>query len=54
MPDPILVAKAKSEIFLLPQFANRHGLIAAGTNCTAQKRMIRSVPGSLLGGGTRR
>lgn len=31
MPDPILAAKAKSEIFLLPQFANRHGLIAGAT-----------------------
>ncbi len=28
MPQPILVAKAKTEIFLLPQFANRHGRIA--------------------------
>src|SRR5690242_48712 len=29
--EPILVAKAKSEIFLLPQMANRHGLIAGAT-----------------------
>ena len=31
MPEPILVAKARSEISLLPQFANRHGLIAGAT-----------------------
>jgi len=31
MPDPILVAKSKSEIQLLPQMANRHGLIAGAT-----------------------
>jgi hypothetical protein len=29
MPEPILVAKAESEIFLPPQFANRHRLIAS-------------------------
>ena len=29
--EPILVAKAKSGIFLLPQMANRHGLIAGAT-----------------------
>ena len=28
---PILIAKNKSEIFLLPQMANRHGLIAGAT-----------------------
>src|SRR5687767_441265 len=31
MPEPILVAKSKSEIHLLPQMANRHGLIAGAT-----------------------
>ena len=31
MPEPILVAKARNEISLLPQFANRHGLIAGAT-----------------------
>jgi DNA helicase HerA-like ATPase len=30
-PDPILVAKGESELFLLPQMANRHGLIAGAT-----------------------
>jgi DNA helicase HerA-like ATPase len=31
MPDPILVAKGESELFLLPKMANRHGLIAGAT-----------------------
>ena len=31
MPEPLLVAKAKDEIHLLPQLANRHGLIAGAT-----------------------
>jgi len=31
MPDAVLVAKAKGEIQLLPQMANRHGLIAGAT-----------------------
>jgi DNA helicase HerA-like ATPase len=31
MPQPILVAKAKRDINLLPQMANRHGLIAGAT-----------------------
>jgi DNA helicase HerA-like ATPase len=31
MPEPLLVAIAKSELCLLPQFANRHGLIAGAT-----------------------
>jgi uncharacterized protein len=30
-PDPILVAKNKAEYYLLPQMANRHGLIAGAT-----------------------
>ena len=29
--EPILVAKSKSELFLLPQMANRHGLVAGAT-----------------------
>ena len=29
--EPILVAKSQSELFLLPQMANRHGLIAGAT-----------------------
>jgi len=31
MPHPILVAKSDHEIHLLPQVANRHGLIAGAT-----------------------
>jgi DNA helicase HerA-like ATPase len=31
MSDPILVAKAKHPIYLLPRLANRHGLIAGAT-----------------------
>jgi uncharacterized protein len=31
MTEPILVAKAATELFLLPQMANRHGLIAGAT-----------------------
>jgi len=30
-PEPILVAKATIELFLLPEMANRHGLIAGAT-----------------------
>ena len=31
MPEPLLIAKAAAELHLLPQFANRHGLIAGAT-----------------------
>jgi uncharacterized protein len=31
MPEPILVAQDREEIYLLPQMANRHGLIAGAT-----------------------
>jgi len=31
MPDPLLIAKASTEICLLPGLANRHGLIAGAT-----------------------
>jgi DNA helicase HerA-like ATPase len=31
MADPILIAKSDTDIFLLPQMANRHGLIAGAT-----------------------
>ncbi len=30
MPEPLLVAKSEVELLLLPQYANRHGLIAGG------------------------
>ena len=31
MPEPLLVAKSELELCLLPQYANRHGLIAGAT-----------------------
>ncbi|MDP9291313.1 MAG: DUF853 domain-containing protein, partial [Verrucomicrobiota bacterium] len=31
MSAPILIAKADTDIFLLPKMANRHGLIAGAT-----------------------
>jgi DNA helicase HerA-like ATPase len=31
MPEPLLVAKAQTDLHLLPQYANRHGLIAGAT-----------------------
>src|SRR5215510_10424095 len=31
MPEPLLVAKSASDLCLLPQYANRHGLIAGAT-----------------------
>ena len=31
MSDPILIAKGESDIYLLPQMANRHGLVAGAT-----------------------
>jgi DNA helicase HerA-like ATPase len=31
MPEPLLVAKSEVELCLLPQYANRHGLIAGAT-----------------------
>ena len=31
MADPILIAKGKQDIFLLPHMANRHGLVAGAT-----------------------
>lgn len=31
MPNPLLIAKAQEELFLLPKMSNRHGLIAGAT-----------------------
>jgi hypothetical protein len=31
MVEPLLAARAKDEMCLLPQFANRHGLIVLGS-----------------------
>ena len=52
MSEPILIAKSENEVFLLPQMANRHGLItgATGTGKTvtlqslAQSFSQRGVP----------
>lgn len=46
MSEPILVAKAKEELFLLPQFANRHGLIAGATG-TGKTVTLQSIAQSL-------
>jgi DNA helicase HerA-like ATPase len=42
MVDPILIAKDKEEIYLLPRMANRHGLIAGatGTGKTVSLRVL--------------
>jgi DNA helicase HerA-like ATPase len=41
-PSPFLIAKGKSDIFLLPKMANRHGLIAGatGTGKTVTLRVL--------------
>ncbi|MCW5626543.1 MAG: DUF853 family protein, partial [Burkholderiales bacterium] len=31
MPEPLLVAKAERDLFLLPALANRHGLVTGAT-----------------------
>ncbi len=31
MPEPLLIAKSTTDLYLLPQFTNRHGLIAGAT-----------------------
>ncbi|MEO8040862.1 MAG: helicase HerA-like domain-containing protein, partial [Betaproteobacteria bacterium] len=42
MPEPMLVAKSERSIFLLPELANRHGLItgATGTGKTVTLQRI--------------
>jgi DNA helicase HerA-like ATPase len=42
MPDPMLIAKGESEVFLYPRMANRHGLIAGatGTGKTVSLRVL--------------
>ena len=63
MPEPLLIAKAgAAELVLLPQYANRHGLIAGATGTgktvtlqrVAEALSRSGVLGSLLGGGKRR
>lgn len=38
MAEPILIAKGGSEVFLLSQMANRHGLLAGATGATRRRR----------------
>jgi hypothetical protein len=42
IPSPLLIAKGKTNIFLLPKMANRHGLIwgATGTGKTVTLRVL--------------
>lgn len=48
MPEPLLIAKAKREIDLLPRFANRHGLIAGDSGRNELIRFSRIGPGEKL------
>ncbi len=45
MPEPILVAKSEHEIDLLPQLANRHGLIAGATGTGKTVTLSRLAEG---------
>ncbi len=45
MPQPILVAKSAHEIHLLPQVANRHGLIAGATGTGKTVTLARLAEG---------
>src|SRR3954462_13467883 len=45
MSEPILLAKAREPVFLLPQFANRHGLIAGATGTGKSVTLQRLAEG---------
>jgi len=45
MPEPILVAQADHEIYMLPQLANRHGLIAGATGTGKTVTLSRLAEG---------
>jgi len=45
MPDPILVAKAREFLHLLPSHANRHGLIAGATGTGKTVTLLRLAQG---------
>jgi len=45
MSEPIFVAKAKQELFLLPKMANRHGLIAGATGTGKTVTLARLAEG---------
>jgi len=42
MPEPLLVARSKIDLHLLPQFANRHGLLALDQQQGADKFITHS------------
>lgn len=48
MPEPLLIAKCDREICLLPQMANRHGIIAGATG-TGKTVSLQSLAQSLSG-----
>jgi len=50
MPAPLLIAKGKQELTLLPALANRHGLVTGAIGSELGRRVIRGLLGSLLGG----
>ena len=61
MSEPLLIARnASADCFLLPQLANRHGLILVVKSAVRTvgsaigREIVRGVFGSLLGGGGRR
>src|SRR3954467_12629043 len=45
MSEPILLAKAREPVFLLPGFANRHGLIAGATGTGKTVTLQRMAEG---------
>src|SRR5262249_35428500 len=45
MSEPLLVAKSDSELYLLPQYANRHGLIAGATGTAKTVTLQRIAEG---------
>jgi hypothetical protein len=53
MPEPLLVAKAPSDLHLLPQFANRHGLIAGATGTGKTVTLQRIAEGLSRDGAAR-
>src|SRR5262245_14779301 len=48
MAEPLLIAKGESELFLLPQMANRHAVIAGATG-TGKSVTLQSIAQSLSG-----
>ncbi len=50
-PDSLVIAKAKSEIAIIPKMANRHGLIAGATG-TGKTVTLRTMAEQFSGIGT--